>query len=165
MELVEGRPLIEVLRERKHDLKTLLGLLEKAARGVAAAHQKGIVHRDLKPSNILVTVSGEPKVADFGLAHLVDSTAQLTKTGSSLGTPLYMSPEQVQGRSQEITPRTDVYSLGAILYEMLANRPPHTGETMMEIYGKIVHDDPLAPRSIDPKLPEEIQTVALKALE
>src|SRR5204863_2235909 len=100
----------------------------KAARGVAAAHEKGIVHRDLKPSNILVTTSGEPKVADFGLAHLLDSTARLTKTGSSLGTPLYMSPEQVEGRARDISPRTDVYSLGAILYETPTGHAPHQGE-------------------------------------
>jgi serine/threonine-protein kinase len=132
---------------------------------VAAAHEKGIVHRDLKPSNILVTASGEPKVADFGLAHLVDSTAELTKTGSSLGTPLYMSPEQVEGRSRDITLRTDVYSLGAILYEILTGRPPQVGETMMEIYGKIVRDDPVVPKTLNPDVAEEIQTVALKALE
>ena len=129
MELVEGRPLNEALREGTLDRKASLRILEKVARGVAAAHDKGVIHRDLKPSNILIPPSGEPKVADFGLAHVVDSTAELTRTGSSLGTPLYMSPEQVEGRSKEITPRTDVYSLGAILYEVLTGRPPHGGET------------------------------------
>jgi tetratricopeptide (TPR) repeat protein/tRNA A-37 threonylcarbamoyl transferase component Bud32 len=165
MELIDGRSLLDVLKDGRQDLKSLLRILEKAARGVAAAHEKGIIHRDLKPSNILVTSSGEPKVADFGLAHLVDSPARLTKTGSSLGTPLYMSPEQVEGRSQDITPRTDVYSLGAILYELLTGRVPHEGETMMEIYGRIVRDDPAPPRQLNPDTPEEIQTVALKALE
>jgi serine/threonine-protein kinase len=165
MELVDGRPLSEVLRDGARDPKDLLRILEKAARGVAAAHEKGIVHRDLKPSNILVTGTGEPKVADFGLAHLVDSTAQLTKTGSSLGTPLYMSPEQVEGRSKDITPRTDVYSLGAILYELVTGRVPHDGETMMEIYRRIVHEEPAAPRMLNPQASEEIETVALKALE
>jgi tetratricopeptide (TPR) repeat protein/predicted Ser/Thr protein kinase len=165
MELVDGRPLSDVIKEGVPDPKDLLRILEKAARGVSAAHDKGIVHRDLKPSNILVTASGEPKVADFGLAHLVDSTAQLTKTGSSLGTPLYMSPEQVEGRSKDITPRTDVYSLGAILYELVTGRVPHDGETMMEIYRRIVHDEPTAPRKLNPQLSEELDTVVLKALE
>jgi serine/threonine-protein kinase len=165
MELVEGRPLSDILRNGPNDPRRMLQILEKAARGVAAAHEKGIVHRDLKPSNILVTTSGEPKVADFGLAHLVDSTAQLTKTGSSLGTPLYMSPEQVEGRAKDISPRTDVYSLGAILYELVTGRVPHQGETMMEIYGRIVRDEPALPRTLNPSAPEEIQTVALKALE
>jgi tetratricopeptide (TPR) repeat protein/tRNA A-37 threonylcarbamoyl transferase component Bud32 len=165
MELIDGRPLLDVLKDRRQDLTSLLRILEKAARGVAAAHERGIVHRDLKPSNILVTSSGEPKVADFGLAHLMDSTAQLTKTGSSLGTPLYMSPEQVEGRSKDISPRTDVYSLGAILYELVTGRVPHEGETMMEIYGRIVRDDPIPPRTLHSNAPEALQTVALKALE
>ena len=165
MELVDGRPFSEVLRQGKHDLKALIVILEKAARGVAAAHEKGIVHRDLKPSNILVTSTGEPKVADFGLAHLVDSTSELTRTGSSLGTPLYMSPEQVEGTSGRISPRTDVYALGTILYEILAGRPPHLGETLMEIYGRIVREDPLPPRAANPTLPHDLQTIALKALE
>jgi serine/threonine-protein kinase len=165
MELVDGRPLSELLREGKLDQRALLVLLEKAARGVAAAHEKGIVHRDLKPSNILVTASGEPKVADFGLAHLVDSTSELTRTGSSLGTPLYMSPEQVEGIAGGITPRTDVYSLGTILYEVLTGRPPHLGETLMEIYGRIVREDPVAPKTANPKIPEDLQTIVLKSLE
>jgi len=165
MELVDGRPFSDLLKEGKLDLRALLGVLEKASRGVAAAHEKGIVHRDLKPSNILVTASGVPKVADFGLAHLVDSTSQLTRTGSSLGTPLYMSPEQVEGRAGGISPRTDVYSLGAILYEILTGRPPHVGETLMEIYGRIVREDPTSPKTLNPKLPDDLQTIALKSLE
>jgi serine/threonine-protein kinase len=165
MELVEGRPLSDLLGDARFDLNAQLRLLEKVARGVAAAHEKGIVHRDLKPSNILVTSGGEPKVADFGLAHLVDSTAQLTRTGSSLGTPLYMSPEQVEGRGKEISPRTDVYSLGAILYEMVTGRPPHLGETMMEIYGRILREDPVPARRVKPEVPAQIETVAQKALE
>ena len=165
MELVDGRPLSELLKERRLALKELLKILEKAVRGVAAAHEKGIVHRDLKPSNILVGDQGEAKVADFGLAHLLDSTARLTKTGSSLGTPLYMSPEQVEGRAKDISPRTDVYSLGAILYEIVTGHVPHEGETMMEIYGRIVHDDPKSMSSWNPATPPDLQTVALKALE
>jgi serine/threonine-protein kinase len=165
MELVDGRPFSEVLREGKHDLRSLVVILEKAARGVASAHDKGIVHRDLKPSNVLITSGGEPKVADFGLAHLVDSTSQLTRTGSSLGTPLYMSPEQVEGTSGAISPRTDVYALGAILYEILTGRPPFLGETLMEIYGRIVREDPVPPKAANPSLPHDLQTIALKALE
>src|SRR6185436_4645095 len=125
LEFVAGRPLNQVLAERRLSEGEAAALLEKIARGVSAAHAGGIVHRDLKPGNILLTDSGEPKVGDFGLAHLVDSTTRLTQTGSSLGTPLYMAPEQVEGRAREITPRTDVYALGAVLYEVLTGRPPH----------------------------------------
>jgi serine/threonine protein kinase len=165
MELVEGRPLSEILAEGRASRKELVEILEQAARGVAAAHEKGIVHRDLKPANILVSASGTPKVGDFGLAHLSEGATVLTLTGSALGTPLYMSPEQVEGRSKDITARTDVYALGAILYEILTRRPPHSGDTLGEIYGKIVHEEPTAPRKLDAKVSADLETIALKALE
>jgi tetratricopeptide (TPR) repeat protein/tRNA A-37 threonylcarbamoyl transferase component Bud32 len=135
-------------------------LLEKVARGVAAAHANGIVHRDVKPGNILMTDAGEPKVGDFGLAHVMDSESRLTQTGSSLGTPMYMAPEQVEGRKNDISPRTDVYALGAVLYEMLAGRPPFVGETAAEIYRKILQDEVERPAA-SPAL----QTIILKALD
>ncbi len=164
MEIVEGRPLSALLEAKELGVEESARLVEKAARGVAAAHEKGIVHRDLKPLNILLTPSGEPKVADFGLAHLTDSTVKLTRTGSALGTPLYMAPEQVEGRAGEITPATDVYALGAILYELLAGRPPHIGTSIMEVYRKIVHEDPEPLRMLNAAVPRDLETVALKAL-
>lgn len=165
MELVVGKPLSQVFQEQKLPERDLLQLLEKVCRGVAAAHAKGIVHRDLKPANILVTSSGEPKVGDFGLAHLLESPAQLTRTGTSLGTPLYMSPEQVKGQSKDISPRTDVYGLGAVIYEAVTGRPPHTGETLQEIYTKILHEDPPLPSTLRPKVSSDVQTIVLKAVE
>jgi serine/threonine-protein kinase len=164
MELVDGRPLSEILRDPAFDLRGRVTLLLKAARGIAEAHRKGIIHRDLKPSNILVTAAGEPKVADFGLAHLQNAEAELTKTGSTLGTPLYMSPEQVEGRAKEVTPRTDVYALGAILYEMAAGHPPHPGETALEIYKSIVRGDPVPLRKVRPRISKDLETIAEKAL-
>lgn len=163
MELVEGRPLDRLLKEEPKG--NPLALLEKAARGVAAAHERGIVHRDLKPANILVTASGEPKVGDFGLAHLVETRTELTRTGTALGTPLYMAPEQVEARSGEISPRTDVYALGAILYEMLTGRPPHVGASLADLYARIVRQDPVPPRTLIPSAAFDAQTIALKALE
>jgi tRNA A-37 threonylcarbamoyl transferase component Bud32 len=160
MELIEGRPFGELIREPNADRTTLLALLEKAARGVAAAHEKGIVHRDLKPANILVAAGGEPKVGDFGLAHVLDTKSELTRTGTALGTPLYMAPEQVEGRPDEITARTDVYALGAILYEILAGHTPHAGETLAELYRRIVRDDPAPPGG-----PRDAEVIAMKALE
>jgi serine/threonine-protein kinase len=165
MELVEGRPLGAVIRDAAVEGREKLVLLEKAARGVAAAHARGIVHRDLKPANILVTIDQVPKVSDFGLAHLVDSSTELTKTGSTLGTPLYMSPEQVEGRSSSLSPATDVYALGAILYEIVVGRPPHAADTPMELYHKIVHDEPVAPSRLVPGLPADLETIILKALD
>jgi tRNA A-37 threonylcarbamoyl transferase component Bud32 len=164
MELVEGKPLSERLRDGTLSDRETTRILEKAARGVAAAHAKGVVHRDLKPANILVTTDGVAKVADFGLAHLLDSPAELTRSGTPLGTPLYMSPEQVEGRVRDITPRTDVYALGAILYEALAGRPVHTGETTIELYQKIVREDPVPPRVLKPAAAKDLETIAMKAL-
>src|SRR5688572_11601870 len=161
MELVEGRPLSEILAGPPGSRTDLVRTLERAARGVGAAHDRGVVHRDLKPANILVTAAGDPKVADFGLAHLLDSSAELTRTGSTVGTPLYMAPEQVEGRGGDITPRTDVYSLGAILYEILTGRPPHQAVTPMELYGKIIREEPAPPRSVSPDVPRDLETIAL----
>jgi tRNA A-37 threonylcarbamoyl transferase component Bud32 len=162
MELVEGRPLDQLIKEPKGDL---LPLLEKAARGVAAAHERGIVHRDLKPANILVTPSGEPKVGDFGLARLLETRTELTRTGTALGTPLYMAPEQVEARSSDISPRTDVYALGAILYELLAGQPPHVAPSLADLYARIVRQDPVPPRKLAPGVAPDAETIALKALE
>ncbi|HEX7896128.1 MAG TPA: protein kinase [Planctomycetota bacterium] len=153
MELVAGRSLKGLIRDPGAPR-----ILEKAARGVAAAHEKGIVHRDLKPANILVGAGGEPKVGDFGLAHLLDSESEVTATGVALGTPLYMSPEQVRGDSARISPRTDVYALGAILYEALSGAPPHPGDAVPEIYRKILEEAPA-------DVPGPLGTIALKALE
>jgi tRNA A-37 threonylcarbamoyl transferase component Bud32 len=163
MEFVEGRPLSDVLRGDL-PVEQRVAILERVARGVAAAHAQGIVHRDLKPGNILVTAAGEPKVADFGLAHLQDDAARLTRTGSTLGTPLYMSPEQVRGRAQDISPRTDVYALGAMLYEAVVGHPPHEAETLLDLYQNILEQDPLPLRKFRPDAPEDLDTVARKAM-
>jgi tRNA A-37 threonylcarbamoyl transferase component Bud32 len=166
MEYVDGKPLGTFLHgPGRKDRDGILALLEKAARGVGAAHAKGIVHRDLKPDNILVTPEGEPKVADFGLAHVADSTLALTRTGATLGTPLYMSPEQVQGRPADLTPRTDVYALGAILHEALTGRPPFTGQTLQDIYAKIANEPAQPLRRLLPSLEPELEAIVLKALE
>ncbi len=165
MELIDGRTLQSLLTEGVIPKKTLLGFLEQAARGVAAAHEKGIVHRDLKPANILVTSDGDAKVADFGLAHLMDSESALTRSGAELGTPYYMSPEQVDGRSKESTPATDVYALGAILYEILTGTPPHARPSLQETFAAILSQDPAPLRSSDPRIHADLETICLKALE
>jgi serine/threonine-protein kinase len=165
MELVEGRSLGGLLSKEKPPLRERVLWLEKVALGVASAHARGVVHRDLKPANILFTRSGEPKVADFGLAHLMESPLDLTRTGSTLGTPLYMSPEQIQGRSRDISPRTDVYALGAILYESLTGRPPYEGETTVDLYSRIVKEAPPRPRTVNPEISRDLEGILLKALE
>jgi len=164
-ELVDGESLEDVLRARRMECVAMLRMLEKAARGVAAAHAKGIVHRDLKPANILVTRAGEPKVADFGLAHLAGAEVVLTKQGAALGTPLYMAPEQIRGDVGAITPRTDVYALGVILYQMLTGATPHRGQTAAEVYASVLVDEPRRPRTVVSSLAPDVEAVCLKALE
>jgi tetratricopeptide (TPR) repeat protein/tRNA A-37 threonylcarbamoyl transferase component Bud32 len=165
MELVEGASLGETMAAHRKEIPYLAGVLEKVARGVGKAHEGGVVHRDLKPGNVLITPAGEPKVGDFGLAHLMESETRLTKTGTVLGTPLYMAPEQVKGKREEITPRTDVYSLGVILYEMLTGRPPHLAETAMELYGKLLNEEPLRPGVLEKDVPKELEAICLKAID
>ncbi len=162
MEFIDGRPLSAMLRELRGDLRRLVTLLEHAARGVAAAHAKGIIHRDLKPANILVNRAGEPKVGDFGLARPVEANARVTTTGVALGTPNYMAPEQVTAK--ELTTRTDVYALGAILYEALTARLPHIGGTAGEVYARILNDEVIPPRDIIASIPRELEAITMKAL-
>jgi tetratricopeptide (TPR) repeat protein len=140
-------------------------LVERLARAVQAAHEKGIVHRDLKPANVLFAADGTPKVADFGLARRSDSASGLTATGAVLGTPSYMAPEQAGGKTREVGPAADVYALGAILYECLTGRPPFRAATAMETVMQVVKDEPVSPSRLAPKLPRDLETICLKCLQ
>jgi len=163
MEKIAGGSLEKAMAGARTELPRFLRILAKAARGVGAAHRGGIVHRDLKPGNIMLAPDDEPKVVDFGLAHFADARTRLTRTGVTLGTPLYMAPEQVAGR--DVSARTDVYALGAILYEMLTGSVPHDGSTPVEVYHRIVDETPRPPRAMRADVPAELEAVALKALE
>ncbi len=163
MELVKGRPLSEILKQRRPTEKEIARWIEQAARGVAAAHARGIVHRDLKPANILITATEEVKVADFGLAREMDLAKGVTATGSALGTALYMAPEQVSAKPA--TPRTDIYALGIILYEALTGTSPHAGKGLMDIYKKTMLEMPVAPSKKNPKVTLVMDAVIMKALQ
>jgi eukaryotic-like serine/threonine-protein kinase len=163
MELVKGRPLSEILRQRRPEEKVIARWIEQAARGVAAAHERGIVHRDLKPANILITAAEEVKVADFGLAREMDIAKGVTATGSALGTALYMAPEQVSAKPA--TPRTDIYALGIILYEALTGASPHAGRGLMDIYKKTMLEMPVPPSKKNPKVSIVMDAVIMKALQ
>ena len=166
MEVLEGESFKDILKNKTLDLETLLGVVEKVCRAVHYAHEQGIIHRDLKPGNIMLTPKGEPKVVDFGLARSADGGGTvLTNTGMKLGTPLYMAPEQVVGRREGITSQTDIYALGAILYEVLVGHPPHTGSSAVQVYQKILKHDPVPPSELNPSVPEALGRVALPALE
>lgn len=153
MELVEGRPFREVMTDPAVGLDRKLAVLEGAARGVAAAHARGIVHRDLKPENIFVDAEGVPKVGDFGLAvEESGSDHRLTRTGAILGTPPYMSPEQLAGDTRRTGPASDVYALGAILHEILTGSTPFKGSSPADLYARILESDPPTPRDAPPAL-------------
>ncbi len=138
-------------------------LVEKLARAMAYAHEHHIIHRDLKPANVLLTEAGEPKVADFGLAKKLDDQDGRTQSGSILGTPSYMAPEQAGG-SKNVGPAADVYSLGVILYEMLTGRPPFKGATVLDTLELVRSQEALPPSRLQPKLPRDLETICLKCL-
>ncbi|HET6326718.1 MAG TPA: protein kinase [Planctomycetaceae bacterium] len=165
MELMNGGSFSQQLAGAPQSPRHSAQLLATLATAVAYAHEQGIVHRDLKPANILLTSDGLPKIADFGLARRLDSGRDLTLTGAMLGTPSYMAPEQASGKASEVGPAADVYGLGAILYEMLAGRPPFRGDTPAETQRQVLVDEPSPPSKWNAKIPRDLETVCLKCLQ
>jgi tetratricopeptide (TPR) repeat protein/tRNA A-37 threonylcarbamoyl transferase component Bud32 len=140
------------------------GLGETLARAMHAAHRAGIVHRDLKPGNVLLAADGQPKITDFGLAKKLDEAGK-TGTGAVMGTPDYMAPEQAAGKTSQVGPPADVYALGAILYELLTGRPPFRAETPTVTLQRVIHDEPVSVRRLNPAVPRDLETVCHKCLE
>ena len=172
LEYVEGGTLAEKLRERRLDIEESVSLIESLARAVHHAHTHGVIHRDLKPSNILLGAHddpahplGVPKIADFGLAKHLDRAGPLTETGRVMGTPQYMAPEQAAGRTREIGPQTDVYSLGAILYELLTGSPPFESAASLDLMVQVMGSDPVPVRRLAPRVPRDLETIVAKCLE
>ncbi|HEX4142180.1 MAG TPA: serine/threonine-protein kinase [Pirellulales bacterium] len=165
MDFIAGEDLARRLARGPIDAETAARLLLPVARAVDYLHTAGMLHRDLKPSNILIDERQQPFVTDFGLAKFFQSEDERTETGMILGTPSYMSPEQAAGRGTEIGPRSDVYSLGAILYEMLTRRPPFTAADPFSIRLQVLEQEPPAPSALDPRVPRELERICLGCLE
>jgi non-specific serine/threonine protein kinase/serine/threonine-protein kinase len=170
MEFIQGRPLLDYAGERNLNTRARLELMARICDAVNHAHQRGIIHRDLKPGNILVDESGQPKILDFGVARVSDSDVQATRQtdlGQLIGTLAYMSPEQVLGIPQELDIRSNVYALGVILYELLADKLPYlvNGRALHEVVRAIREEDPGLLSSIDRRFRGDVETIVAKALE
>jgi len=165
MGFVEGRTLADFVRDEKPNLSQSIATMRKIASAIQYAHERGIIHRDLKPGNVMVDEAGEPHVMDFGLARNVREGSSLTRSGDAVGTPLYMCPEQAEGRVHEVDERADVWSLGVMLYEIIAGQLPFTAGSAMGVLLKVVNDDPLGPRKVSRKAPRDLDTITMKCLE
>ncbi len=195
MDFVEGRSLAAIMHEHPLPARQAAACVKTIAEAIHYAHGQGILHRDLKPSNILIDANDQPRVTDFGLAKMfvvppsggpagrhrarshptagrlvgepaeAGTTNEITLTGQVMGSPSYMSPEQAAGRSRNVDARTDVYALGAILYELVSGRPPFKADTSLETLKLVVESEPVSPRLLIPRLPRDLETICLKCLE
>ncbi len=164
MKWIEGGSLAQAVGQTV-DQRRAAEAVAQVARAVHHAHQRGILHRDLKPSNILLGADGRPHVADFGLARWLESDTRLTQTGLVAGTPSYMAPEQALGKRGTVTTATDVYGLGAILYALLAGRPPFRGPTVLDTLEQVKARDPEPPHRTQPKVDRDLEVICLKCLD
>jgi tetratricopeptide (TPR) repeat protein len=165
LEYVDGGNLLNQIAGMPQPERNAARLLETLARAVHSMHQRGILHRDLKPTNVLVTADGTPKISDFGLAKVLDADMSPTRSETFFGTPSYMAPEQAGGDAKKIGPLADVYSLGAILYELLAGHAPFQGATPLATLVQVRGDEPISPRRLRPSLSRDLETICLKCLE
>jgi len=164
MDFVEGQSLAQAVREHPQPPKIAARCVETLAKTIQFAHERGVLHRDLKPSNIMLAADDTPRVMDFGLAKVAATDSQLTLSGTVMGSPGYMPPEQAGGRLSEVDERSDVYSLGAILYELITGAPPFRAASAVETLKLVVDQEPVAPRTLNPKLPRDLETICLKCL-
>ncbi len=165
MKLVTGSSLDKRLEDLSLDFKASARLVATIAAAIHHAHQRGILHRDLKPANILIDDRGQPHITDFGLARHIDTGSSLTHSGYPVGTPSYMSPEQVRGEKGSFTTATDVYGLGSILYALLTGHPPFVGSSLAETLDKVRDDAPEPPAHVNARVPRDLEIICLKCLE
>src|SRR5947207_6569799 len=158
MKFVEGGQLDEVVRRAPMSIRQGAELITKVARTVHYAHEHGILHRDIKPGNILLDAKGEPHLTDFGLARLVETESTVTRTLEVLGTPSYMAPEQAMGNQARVTSATDIFGLGAVLYQLLTGHPPFAGGTTFETIRLVLDTEPRQPRISNPNVDRDLAT-------
>jgi eukaryotic-like serine/threonine-protein kinase len=165
MEFIDGPTLAQRLAKGPLPSRVAARYLGLVARAIHYAHRQGVLHRDLKPSNILIDSCDEPHVTDFGLAKRLGGDQGQTRTGAVLGTPSYMAPEQASGKTKDQGPCTDIYGLGAVLYELLTGRPPFKAESPMDTLMQVLESEPVPPRLLNRKIDHDLQTICLKCLE
>jgi hypothetical protein len=165
MDFVEGSSLAKLVRENPLPGRLAAAYVCRIAEAIQFAHERGVLHRDLKPSNVLIDHRDQPRVTDFGLAKRVAGGSELTATGAVLGTPSYMPPEQATGDRRRVGPASDVYALGAILYELVTGRPPFRAETPLDTLFQMLQSDPVAPHLLNPRVDRDLETICLKCLE
>jgi serine/threonine-protein kinase len=165
MDYVAGRNLADLMDGKPLPAQQAARYVRIIAEAVHFAHRRGTLHRDLKPQNVLIDEHDRPRITDFGLAKLMDEESQLTLSGEVMGSPSYMAPEQAAGRQEQVGPQTDVYALGAILYELLAGRPPFSAPTAMATMRQVMEAEPAPPRTFSPGVPADVETICLKCLE
>jgi serine/threonine-protein kinase len=163
MDYVRGRNLAEV--DRPLDARRAAGYLRDIARAVQYAHDQGLLHRDLKPANILIDENDRPRITDFGLARRIEDDTHLTLTGQVLGSPNFMPPEQARGGQSALGPASDIYSLGAVLYYLLTGRPPFAADTFEITLARVLNEEPLSARQLNPSVPRDLETICLRCLE
>src|SRR5213083_1150636 len=165
MKFIEGGQLDEVVGREPMPVRRAVELIDKVARTVHYAHEHHILHRDIKPGNVLLEAKCEPHLTDFGLARLVETESTVTRTMEVLGTPSYMAPEQAVGNNMGVTSATDIYGVGAVLYQLLTGHPPFAGGTTYETVRLVVETEPRQPRLLNPKIDRDLSTICLKCLE